>query len=220
MKPIKLLAVLATGAVIGGALFIYAGLFNIAADDPHWGATYKVMELTRNRSIAVRAKSLVPPDLTLEASIKSGAGNYNAMCTSCHLMPGMSETELSLGLYPKPPNWRELAQFDPRTSFWAIKHGIKMSGMPAWGKSMEDKYVWNMVAFMQKLPTLTPESYTAIVASSGGHQHGGGESKSHEDHDDMPMPMPSAAKSSFEPAEEDPMADFPVADDAHTDHSH
>ncbi len=210
MKLLKLLLLSAAAAAIGVGVFIYAGLFNMAADEPHWGATYKVMELTRNRSIAVRSNSLVPPDLTLDARIKSGAGNYNAMCTSCHLMPGMDETELSLGLYPKPPNWQALAQFDPRTSFWAIKHGIKMSGMPAWGKSMDDKYVWNMVAFLQKLPTLTPESYAAIVASSGGHQHGGGETKAHEDHDDMPMPMPmpmpGAAPSSFEPTEEDPMA--------------
>ena len=32
--------------------------------------------------------------------------------------------------------------------------GIKASGMPAWGKSMGDEYIWNMAAFIQKLPTL------------------------------------------------------------------
>lgn len=26
-----------------------------------------------------------------------------------------------------------------------LKHGVKTSGMPAWGPSMDDKYLWDMV---------------------------------------------------------------------------
>jgi len=51
--------------------------------------------------------------------------------------------------------------------------------MPAWGKSIADPYIWGMVAFLKQLPTLNAEQYTALAASSGGHQHGGGESKMH-----------------------------------------
>ncbi len=51
--------------------------------------------------------------------------------------------------------------------------------MPAWGKSMADPYIWGMVAFLQQLPSLDAEQYTALAASSGGHQHGGGETKMH-----------------------------------------
>src|SRR3546814_15747373 len=69
-----------------------------------------------------------------------------------------------------------------------------MSGMPAWGKSMSDEYIWNMAAFLQQLPDLDEEQYKALVATSGGHSHGGGETQPHEepagvpdDHSDMPM---------------------------------
>jgi hypothetical protein len=51
--------------------------------------------------------------------------------------------------------------------------------MPAWGKSMADPYIWGMVAFLQQLPSLDAEQYKALATSSGGHQHGGGESKMH-----------------------------------------
>lgn len=181
-KPLTLLAMLAIGAVamLGG--FVWSGIYNVGADDPHTRPVYAVMEALRERSIKARANKLNVPDLTDRARIVQGAGNYNAMCTGCHLAPGASETELSKGLYPSPPNLSK-QPVDAAEAFWVIKHGIKASGMPAWGKSMGDEYIWNMAAFLQKLPSLNAEQYQAMVASSGGHEHGGGESKAH-DHGD------------------------------------
>src|SRR3546814_12702681 len=76
-----------------------------------------------------------------------------AMCTGCHLAPGMSETEMSRGLYPAPPDLTKTT-VEAAEAFWVIKHGIKASGMPAWGKSMDEEYIWNMAAFLRVLPTL------------------------------------------------------------------
>ena len=159
--------------------FVWTGLYNIGADDPHWRPTYALLETVRHRSIDVRSSKLqVPTDLSDPARIRQGAGNYDAMCTGCHLAPGMSETELSRGLYPSPPNLTK-ANVDAAHAFWVIKHGIKASGMPAWGRSMEDRYIWNMAAFLQQLPKLNAEQYRTLVAGSGGHSHGGGETKPH-----------------------------------------
>ncbi len=102
------------------------------------------------------------------AQIREGAGNYDAMCAACHLAPGVSQTELSRGLYPAPPDLTANA-VDLAKAFWVIKHGIKASGMPAWGVSMDDKYIWNMAAFLQTLPDLDATQYRDLVASSGGH---------------------------------------------------
>jgi mono/diheme cytochrome c family protein len=87
------------------------------------------------------------------------------MCTGCHLAPGMAESEIRPGLYPQPPNLSQV-RIDPRAAFWTIKHGIKMSAMPAWGGSHDDATIWSMVAFLQKLPGLTPAQYKAIVAKA------------------------------------------------------
>lgn len=160
---------------LGAGIFIWSGVYNIGADDPHMRATHMLLETLRERSIESRASKLTVPDLSDPAKALQGAGNYNAMCVGCHLAPGMNESELSKGLYPAPPNLSkepvEVAQ-----GFWVIKHGIKASGMPAWGKSMDDAYIWNMAAFLQKLPALDAKQYKAMVAGSGGHSHGGGES--------------------------------------------
>lgn len=164
-------------ALTGG--FIWSGIYNIGADDTHTRPVYAVLEMLRDRSIEVRASKLQAPELSDPARITQGAGNYNAMCTGCHLAPGMPETELSKGLYPTPPNLTT-TKVDGAKAFWTIKHGIKASGMPAWGKSMNDEYIWNMAAFIQILPTLNADKYKELVASSGGHSHGGGESKPHD----------------------------------------
>lgn len=160
--------------VVAGVVF--SGLISVAADDPHTGVVHAFLETARNRSIEVRSEDIVVPSLDDEDQIRAGAGNYDSMCVGCHLAPGMAETELSNGLYPAPPSLAEAGLYgDPAKTFWVIKHGIKATGMPAWGKSMADPYIWGMVAFLQKLPELDEGAYRALVASSGGHQHGGGE---------------------------------------------
>jgi mono/diheme cytochrome c family protein len=170
--------VLVVASLIVIGLFVWSGIYNIGADDTHTRPVHSLLQTLRERSIATRAKELQPPDLADPDRIKQGAGNYDAMCTGCHLGPGMKETELSKGLYPAPPDLTRHT-VDPREAFWVIKHGIKASGMPAWGKSMEDEYIWNMAAFLQALPKLDAGQYKVLVASSGGHSHGGDESGGH-----------------------------------------
>lgn len=192
-KTLLILVGLSIIAVLAVAGFVWSGLYNIGADDPHTGAVYSALEALRERSIEVRANELQVPNLDEPARIVQGAGNYAAMCTGCHLAPGMSETEMSRGLYPAPPNLTR-DTVEAAEAFWVIKHGIKASGMPAWGQSMDDDYIWNMAAFLQVLPTLDEAEYQAMVARSGGHSHGGGETTEAghaegmpADHHDMPM---------------------------------
>lgn len=164
-------------AAVGG--FVWSGAYNVGADDAHTRPVHALLQTLRERSIEVRSRQLQVPDLKDPARIRQGAGNYDAMCMGCHLAPGMAETEMSKGLYPAPPNLSKTA-VDGAKAFWAIKHGIKASGMPAWGKSMDDEYIWNMAAFVQQLPRLDAKQYRTLVASSGGHSHGGGETMAHE----------------------------------------
>ncbi len=176
-----LLAVVVTFAalVMIGALAVASGLYNVGADEPHWSIVHGLLNVTRERSIAAHASDLEVPNLDDADAARRGAGNYDAMCAGCHLAPGTGESELSAGLYPAPPNLTRPVPLDSAEAFWVIKHGIKATGMAAWGKHMEDTYIWDLVAFLKILPSLSPEQYTAAVAASGGHSHGGGESSGH-----------------------------------------
>lgn len=179
-RTIKTLALAGLVVTAGAAGVVYNGMVNVAADDPHYSLVHAFLAAARDRSIEVRARNIQVPSLDGADLIRAGAGNYDAMCVDCHLAPGLAATELSQALYPAPPNLaRQGVDGDPAAAFWIIKHGIKSTGMPAWGKSMGDEHIWGLVAFLQRLPALDADGYRQLVASSDGHQHGGGESSSH-----------------------------------------
>lgn len=166
-----LIPLCAGGALLAGfgaaALGIYWGLYNVAADEPHSQSVYSLLATVRDRSIAVRTADItVPPDLSEPGRIASGAGQYVHMCSSCHLAPGMKRTEISRGLYPRAPELRRGSRATPAEDFWVVKHGIKATGMPAWGVTHSDKLLWDMVAFLRKLPELSSDEYEAIVKSA------------------------------------------------------
>ena len=107
MKILKTAAIVVFTLLVLTLIGVYSGVFNVAADDPHWSVTSRLIEAARDRSIASRSKDIaVPANLSDEKLVASGAGEYAEMCTGCHLAPGMQDTEMRTGLYPKPPNAR------------------------------------------------------------------------------------------------------------------
>ena len=168
IKTLVAAGVVGSTAVLAGAYF---GVVNVGADDPHFPAVHAFLTMARDRSIEVRSRDIEVPNLDDQALIRAGAGNYNSMCIGCHLAPGVAETELSQSLYPAPPNLAKIGvDGNPSAAFWVIKHGIKATGMPAWGKSMGDEYIWGMVALSTNcrrwMPSNTKHSSHPVAAIS------------------------------------------------------
>ena len=169
-------------------VFLYLGVYNIGADDPHTKPVYWLVEKLRDGSITHHSRDIVVPgNLTDPKRIASGAGLYTEMCSGCHLAPGMEKSEMSQGLYPRAPELFREAQRTAKEQFWIIKHGIKLTAMPAWGKTHSDDLIWDMVAFVRGLPGMTAEQYKAAIASAP------------EDHDAMMKDMPGMAGMAMEP---------------------
>jgi mono/diheme cytochrome c family protein len=162
----------ALALLIGAAVVaIYAGLYNIAADIPHTQPVYWLLDTIRQRSVIARARDIVVPnDLDDAKRISRGAGQYAEMCSGCHLAPGLKRTEISQGLYPRAPELRRKTDLTPAERFWIVKHGVKMTGMPAWGVTHDDELLWDVVAFVRKLPEMTPEQYETMVKNAPKHE--------------------------------------------------
>jgi mono/diheme cytochrome c family protein len=133
-----------------------------AADENHWDVTAQLLQTARIRSVERHTRDNEAPDLDDSELALKGVGQYAEMCVMCHLAPGMKETALRQGLYPLPPDLTQL-KIDPKAAFWVIKHGIKMSGMPAWAPTYDDDTLWSIVAFLSKLPALSPQQYKNMV---------------------------------------------------------
>jgi mono/diheme cytochrome c family protein len=154
-------------AIAALSFAIYAGIYNIAADTPHTQPVYWLLKTLRERSVAARTTDIVVPhDLDDPRRIAAGAGQYAEMCSGCHLAPGMKRTEISRGLYPRAPELRRESELTPAEQFWIVKHGVKMTGMPAWGVTHNDELLWDVVAFLRKLPELTSDQYQTLVKSA------------------------------------------------------
>jgi cytochrome c553 len=152
---------LVLGAV-GAVLFIESGVYNIGADDHHTKIVLAIIEQLRERSIEMRDRTIDLYYVEDPRRIAAGAQHYAALCAGCHLAPGVTKSEIRPGLYPHPPNLAQEDLRDGRRAFWIIKHGIKMSAMPSWGKTLDDAAIWEVVSFVRKMPDMTPETYQQI----------------------------------------------------------
>lgn len=190
---IKSILIAAVLGLLCGGLFIYSGVYPIGADVPHNKATYWLLETLRERSIARAASNIqIPDNLNTSDRLLAGGADYNDMCAGCHLKPGKKESDLTIGLYPSPPDLTAITDIYEQQQlnkayvsenmteeaiqrqFWIIKHGIKASGMPAWGPTHSDERIWNMVAFLQRLPTLSEDQYQILTSRGNAtemHDH-------------------------------------------------
>lgn len=199
MRKIGILLGLPLAALFGLGGYFLAGYYPIGADSPHWPITTELITLVREASIERQASDVRRPEhLASPELIRRGAGNYAAMCAACHLAPGKPASELQAGLYPQPPELALMDIDDEARAFTIIKHGIKLTGMPAWGSSHSDEDIWALVAFLKQLPGLSAEEYLAL--SQLGHNHGS-----------LQMHLEG---------ESQPPADPHAHHDGHTGHSH
>jgi len=149
-------------------VFIYSGWYNVSAMNEESGMMKWVLNTTMDNSVESRSDNISVPDLSDSLMIKEGFEHYNEMCASCHGAPGQNQSELSKGLNPPAPYLVKSANnIDTRELFWVTKNGIKMTGMPAWGKTHSDEKIWAIVAFMKTLPGMTGDEYEKMESEFG-----------------------------------------------------
>ena len=169
-----LLIALAIGVLlaVGMAVFVWSGAYNVAASEPHSALVHWLFATVRDRSIATRSRSEGIPNVTDPARVRAGIRSYHAMCRVCHGRPGEETTSIREGLNPQPPKL-DSERIKKRTDaqlFWVIKNGIRMTGMPSFGKTHKDQDLWSIVAFVRHLPNMRPDDYAAMVKESGAEE--------------------------------------------------
>lgn len=164
LRTIGIAVLLALALAAGSAtLFVYSGIYNISATDQHTKPVFQLLEYAMRRSVTLRADSIAVPDLTDGQRIRSGADHYRAHCLQCHGAPGVAPDALAFGMTPAPVNLVSTAREWPATHiYWVVRHGIKMSGMPAWEYQLSEQDIWDIVAFVEMMPTLSPVEYAAL----------------------------------------------------------
>jgi mono/diheme cytochrome c family protein len=167
--------------LLGGFAFVYSGFYDVAATEPHWPVTRWVLDTLRTRAIKLHAAGIeAPPGLDDPTKVLIGVAHFAAHCAICHGAPGVPRGDIARGLYPPPPDLAKAAPlYSPAEVFWITKHGIKMTGMPAWSDHSNEE-LWATVSFIQKLPGMTEQDYAGLLMASmahGGHHNQGGQAE-------------------------------------------
>jgi len=179
MKTFGRLIAVVVLLVLAGLGFIFSGFYNVAADEEHTNPVQWVLRTTQSRSVERRAEEVHPPDWLAHPDpevLRKGFVHYHEMCVTCHGAPGISMSEAAMGLNPSPPDLTRHAD-EANETFWIVKHGIKMTGMPSFGMTHDDDEIWAIVAFLQTMPKLTKEQYQKMAQEAGAgaseeHEHG------------------------------------------------
>jgi cytochrome c553 len=160
------------GGVIAGIValvVILSGVFDVAATSGHSAPIAFLLHFTMERSVAARAPHLTPPDLDDPALILRGATHYATGCAPCHGGPGELASPIAQRMTPVPPGLYDAARdFTRNELFWIVRHGVKMTAMPAWPARRRDDEIWAMVAFLRHLPTLKTADYARLAGLGGG----------------------------------------------------
>jgi mono/diheme cytochrome c family protein len=153
----RLLLLPVLGALFAGVVLV-AGLVDFSASKPPGRLEERVAQFVLNRSIARHARKEVNPLAGSPEAARAGLRLFLTHCVTCHGAPGVDPTEGGASLNPSAPGLT-LARVQARPDGelrWIVSHGIRMTGMPAFGPSRTDKEIWELVAALRQLPRVSP----------------------------------------------------------------
>jgi mono/diheme cytochrome c family protein len=158
---------------VAGLVYMYSGAYDVAATVKHNPVVGWVLDTTRERSVEVRGERVAAPPSFTDTQVSEGLHQFKETCIYCHGAPGVEPSAIGKGLNPKPPSLADEAkELSNGELFWVVKHGIKMTGMPSFGVTRNDDEIWAIVAFLDRLKGLTPETYQkmaeGLIASKPG----------------------------------------------------
>jgi len=159
-------ALLGLGALLlAGLLFAWSGVMTVGASSGHWPVTEWFLHWVMRSSVRTDALTVgTPPDLSDPALLARGAGHYATGCAPCHGAPGQPQNPVvQQSLPPPPPLVQEPGDWTPAERFRIVQHGVRYSGMPAWIIPEREDEVWAMVAFLEAMPQMAPETYRRLA---------------------------------------------------------
>jgi mono/diheme cytochrome c family protein len=119
-------------------------------------------------SVDRRAPDLKNPIQATDENLMSGMNVYQQTCAGCHGDIQHVHSAIGDSFYPRAPQFVEDAPDMPENqNYYITVHGIRLSGMPAWGKTLNDHQIWQVITFLSHMDKLPPQVSTAWKATAG-----------------------------------------------------
>jgi mono/diheme cytochrome c family protein len=146
--------------IVIAAIFVFVAQFSLSAiPEPGKTETYLANRIrhAQIRRAASRVR-IPPPPPNRQASIQEGDTLYGVECGTCHGLDGKTPTDAGRWMYPRSADLTAAAMRDysDRELFWIVKNGIRLTGMPAFGKVEPDEHIWNLAQYVRTLQGTQP----------------------------------------------------------------
>ena len=167
MRVLAGIGVLAICSCAALAIYLFGGFYSVAASQPHFDVVAWAVEHIREASIenhlvpsAMPARALKEPSV-----VQKGAHEFvEEGCVGCHGGPGVQPEKFAKGMRPKPPDLaRSTADASPAEVYWIVKHGIKMTGMPAFGGHVDEDELRALVSFVKNMRSFPPADFETLA---------------------------------------------------------
>lgn len=148
--------------LLGAYILLKSGLIPANADAKPGGLELWAASTSLSATLRKEAPKEPNPIALTDANLIQGITLYAQHCAICHgtAAASSSASPVAKGLYPAPPQFAEEGvEDDPEgVSFWKIKHGIRLTGMPAWRETVNDRQIWTLALFLKHMDKLPPNA--------------------------------------------------------------
>ncbi|HEV7500324.1 MAG TPA: cytochrome c [Vicinamibacteria bacterium] len=163
-----LLGVIVTVVAGAAVVFLYfqQGLAPVATAAPPMPFEKTLARLALRARLGKEMPKAAPIEAS-EPNLVAGAHLYVENCAVCHGLPGKSQTAIARGEFPKPPHLFDghgVTDDPPGATYWRTANGIRLTGMPAFDKSLTETQIWQVSLLLANADKL-PASATAVLAA-------------------------------------------------------
>ncbi|HUK42798.1 MAG TPA: cytochrome c [Candidatus Acidoferrales bacterium] len=162
--------------LFGGGLYYYfvSGAAPAAVSDPPIMMERRISNRSLDAHID-KANVPAPPIQPSEDNYVAAAKVYKEQCAVCHGLPDQPAPAISGNMYPDATlmfKGKGVTDDPPQVSYWKVKNGIRLTGMPTFKDILNDTQMWQLallVANADKIPDsakkiLVPEPTPAAAA--------------------------------------------------------
>jgi thiosulfate dehydrogenase len=153
------------------AVFLYLafGKPPVANADQPFPFEAKIVEIP----LAARIKREMPASSPIPATddnLNAGAGIYEDKCEICHGRQG-EPSAIGSKMFPRAPQlWAKHktgavgVSDDPvGETYWKVKNGIRLTGMPAFGKALSETQIWQVSLLLSRADKPLPAEASKTV---------------------------------------------------------
>lgn len=155
--------------ILGGLGFAMLGFFPTAANVPAPHLETRIASGALDASMERHAPHVTNPLAPTDQNLEDGMKLYTMNCAVCHGSLDRKPSTLANSFYPPPPNLISDPPDDPEWHiFYAIRTGIRYTGMPAWDKTLTEQDIWKitmLLSHMDKLPPAVQDFWKANFAA-------------------------------------------------------